>query len=83
MKNVVISLVLVAMLISIAGCQTAKSLCDDISGTSAWVSERIAKPMADKARERDAKITASRMREYHAKQAAVYAVYESSEVEEK
>lgn len=60
MKNVVIFMLLVAMMIAISGCQTAKSFCEDVSGSAAWCAEKL-ESSCDKAADRDAAIAAKRL----------------------
>jgi hypothetical protein len=81
MKNVVLVLVLVAVMIAASGCQGADGLRNDTVGALNFIGEKILKPMAEKARARDAKITAKAQAEYHAKQAALYASYDNAKDE--
>ena len=60
MKNFVLILVVLAVMVTVSGCQASKGIFDDISGTSAWVAEKLEKP-AEIAAERDADRAAKKL----------------------
>jgi len=64
MKNFLLVLVL-AVVISVSGCQTSKGFCEDVAGMAQCLAEKL-KAGADKASERDADLSAKRLAERQA-----------------
>ena len=60
LKKMVVVMMLVVIMFSVCGCQASKGLFEDVSGTSAWVAEKLEKPAEDAA-ERDADRAAKKL----------------------
>jgi hypothetical protein len=75
-KKMLVVLLVLAVIATVSGCQSADALRNDLVGSLNYIGEKVLKPMANKSAARDAKITAKQQSEYHTKQAAVYARYD-------
>lgn len=64
-KKMLVVMVLAVMIVVGSGCQAGKGFCDDVAGSAAFLSDKLA-PLAEKAAERDADLSAKRLAERQA-----------------
>jgi hypothetical protein len=74
-------LVVLAVVVTVGGCQSADAMRNDMVGALNFVGEKFLKPLSEKAQKRDAEISADKLATYHAGQAGKYASYAIAEVE--
>lgn len=75
MKKMIVVMMMLLFAVVVSGCNAVDGFFEDTAGTAQAIRQKVTTPMADKAKARDADVSAKAVSRYHAEQASRYAQF--------